>query len=470
MFKRTVLATALAAAFSIPFSAVAADERELSQMREELRQMKQDYEARIQALEKRLQAAEARPAAAAIPATSAASAGPDTLTGAPARTASSAFNPEVSLILGGHYANLSQDPNQYRIQGFIPGGEEIGPGRRSFSLGESELTLRASIDPRFAGQLTFALSPENEASVEEAFFQAMGLSNGINLKGGRFLSSIGYQNSQHAHTWDFVDLPLAYQAFLGGQHRPDGVQLKWLAPTERFLEFGLEAGGGAGFPGSERNKNGIGSAALFAHIGDDIGTSSSWQVGMSYLRTRAADRTYEDSDSGGTDVTNAFNGRSATWVVDGVYKWAPNGNAKHTNFKLQGEYFRRKETGTLTYDTLAQSLGTASDIYSSAQSGWYVQGVYQFMPMWRVGLRYDRLRSGTPDIGLVGSGVLTNADFPGLAAFKPARSSIMLDYSPSEFSRFRVQAARDKTQAGVTDNQIFLQYIMSLGAHGGHAF
>ena len=476
MFKPTVLAAALAAAFAIPFSAFAADERELSQMREELRQMKQDYEARIQALEKRLQAAEARPASASAPATGAASPAPTApaasaaASSPSARSASNAFNPEVSLILGGHYANLSQDPAQYRIQGFIPGGEEIGPGRRSFSLGESELTLRANIDPRFAGQLTFALSPENEASVEEAFFQTRGLSNGLNLKGGRFLSSIGYQNSQHAHTWDFVDLPLAYQAFLGGQHRPDGVQLKWLAPTDRFLELGVEASGGSGFPGSERNKNGIGTAALFAHVGDDLGASSSWQLGMSYLRTRAVDRTYEDSDSAGAAVTNAFSGRSATWIVDGVYKWAPNGNATHTNFKLQGEYFRRKENGTLTYDTLAQSLGTASDVYSSAQSGWYVQGVYQFMPRWRAGLRYDRLRSGTPDIGLVGSGALADADFPSLSAFKPSRSSIMLDYSPSEFSRFRLQAARDKTQPGVTDNQLFLQYIMSLGAHGGHAF
>jgi hypothetical protein len=46
----------------------------------------------------------------------------------------------------------------------------------------------------------------------------------------------------------------------------------------------------------------------------------------------------------------------------------------------------------------------------------------------------------------------------------------MADYSPSEFSRFRVQFARDKSRPGATDYQIFLQYIMSLGAHGAHAF
>lgn len=474
MLRHTALAAALAAALGTSSPAFAADDRALAQMREEIRQMKQEYETRIQALEKRLQAAEAQPvraqatpAAPTPPAVAATEAAP---VPSVAKDTSNAFNPEVSLILGGTYANLSQDPNQFRLQGFFPGGEEIGPGKRSFSLGESELTLRANIDPRFSGQLTFALSAENEASVEEAFFQTTGLSSGLNFKAGRFLSAIGYQNGQHAHTWDFVDLPLAYQAFLGGQYRPDGAQLKWLAPTDRFLELGLELDSGAGFPGNDRNKNGIGSGALFARTGDDIGASASWQAGVSYLRTSAVDRTYEDIDAAGAGVTNAFSGRGKTWIVDGVLKWAPDGNASQTSFKLQGEYFRRRESGTLAYDTLAQSLGTAADGYSSAQSGWYVQGIYQFRPMWRAGLRYDKLHSGTPAIALVNSGTLTAADFGQLTSWNPSRTSIMLDYSPSEFSRFRLQVARDKSRPDAVDHQLFLQYIMSLGAHGGHAF
>jgi hypothetical protein len=46
----------------------------------------------------------------------------------------------------------------------------------------------------------------------------------------------------------------------------------------------------------------------------------------------------------------------------------------------------------------------------------------------------------------------------------------MLDYSPSEFSRFRLQFAADRSRAGVTDHQLVFQYIHSLGAHGGHQF
>jgi hypothetical protein len=471
MLKKSVLTAALAAAFVAPM-AHAADDKELAAIREQIRQMKQSYEARLTALEQRLQEAQAAVAqaqnaaagaqqapVAAVPAAAAPMPAPLPETApalAGAAPASNAFNPNISLVLAGTYQNLKQDPNQYRIQGFMPAaGGEIGPGQRSFNLGESEVTMAANIDPMFAGQLTFALGSDDSVSVEEAFFQTRSLGNGLNLKAGRFLSAVGYLNGIHAHAWDFVDAPLAYQAFFGGQYKPDGVQARWLAPTETFIELGAEAGSGRGFPGSDRNKNGFGSTSLFAHVGDDIGDSASWRAGLSYLRTGSADRSYDEL----TGVPAAFSGGSKMWIADAIYKWAPHGDPTHTNLKLQAEYMHRKEDGT---------LGTPDDTggYTSSQSGWYAQGVYQFMPYWRAGLRYDRLSSGTPSIGLADA----FAVFPSLAKYSPSRSSVMLDYSPSEFSRLRLQFAHDKARPDGADNQIFLQYIMSLGTHAAHAF
>jgi hypothetical protein len=86
--------------------------------------------------------------------------------------------------------------------------------------------------------------------------------------------------------------------------------------------------------------------------------------------------------------------------------------------------------------------------------------------MWRVGYRYDRLNSGTTNL----SAPLTAADFPILAAYNPTKHTVMIDWSPSEFSRVRLQAASDKSRSDVTDHQVFLQYIVSLGAHGAHKF
>ncbi|HET8707962.1 MAG TPA: hypothetical protein VFM46_16785, partial [Pseudomonadales bacterium] len=115
--------------------------------------------------------------------------------------------------------------------------------------------------------------------------------------------------------------------------------------------------------------------------------------------------------------------------------------------------------------------GTAlSNGYNSTQSGWYLQAVYQFMPSWRLGLRRDHLRAGSPDIFAVSSHQLTADDFPRLQKFDPSKDSLMLDYSPSEFSCFRLQLAADHSQPDVTNHEIILQYVMSLGAHGAHTF
>ena len=46
----------------------------------------------------------------------------------------------------------------------------------------------------------------------------------------------------------------------------------------------------------------------------------------------------------------------------------------------------------------------------------------------------------------------------------------MIDWSPSEFSRLRLQYNQDKTQQGLDDHQVFLQGIFSLGTHGAHKY
>jgi len=81
------------------------------------------------------------------------------------------------------------------------------------------------------------------------------------------------------------------------------------------------------------------------------------------------------------------------------------------------------------------------------------------------------VRYGTVSNGIVNNGLGPAAgDFPVLANHSPTRNTAMLDWSPSELSRLRIQFASDKSRIGVTDNQVFLQYIYSLGAHGAHKF
>lgn len=451
----------LAAFVFAPTLASATDNNDLRALREEVSRMRETYEKRIRDLENRLSQAETKVSSTEARVAEQAAPLPSVLPS----SGSNAFNPNVSLILSGQYGNLSKDPAAYRISGFqLPSDtlDGVKPGR-GLSLTESELGISANIDHLFYGAMLFSISPDNSVSTEEAFIQTTALPYGLTVKAGRHYAGIGYLNEQHAHTWDFVDAPLAYRAFLGGQFGSDGVQVRWLAPTNTFVELGAELGRGSNYPGTDRNKNGAGSAALFAHLGGDVGVSHSWRAGVSYLGTAARDRQFDETDTAGTSVTNSFTGNSRLWIADGVWKWAPNGNARVTNFKLQGEYLRRTENGDLTYDTNAASLGTSTGRYASVQSGWYLQGVYQFAPKWRVGLRAERLATGAIDYGSNGASLLASG-------YAPSARALMFDYNPSEYSRIRLQFAQDKSREGITDNQVFLQYQMSLGAHGAHKF
>lgn len=367
------------------------------------------------------------------------------------------FNPDISLILSGSYARLANDPERYALPGFML-GPESGPGTRGLSLAESELVMSANVDDLFYGYFMASIAPDDSVTVEEAAVETRGLAPGVTLRAGRFFSGIGYLNVQHPHVWDFADAPLAYRAFLATRYADDGVQLRWVAPADRFVEFGAEWFRGQNYPAGGAAKNGQGAASVFARSGGDVGDSHAWRGGFSFLRAQALGR-----PSGAIDTApDAFSGDSRVAIADFVWKWSPHGNATQTNFKLQAEYLWRREDGQFTADVNAIPGPALSDAYRATQSGWYVQTVYQFMPPWRVGLRYDQLRTQDSAAG-------ANAALFDTLGHTPRRASLMLDWSHSEFSRVRLQISRDRSQPD-TDNQVFVQYIMSLGAHGAHSF
>jgi hypothetical protein len=448
---------ALLALLTLPAMASAADD--VAALRAELQALKSDYDARVGKLEARIQQLEATNAAMADAATLAAAAPPEPAPPPPPAAGGSgnAFNPSISVILGGSYTNAKRDPADWNIAGFTAAGDENGPGDRSFDLGESELTVAASVDPYFTAQLTAAISGENEIGVEEAFVRTTALPDGFTAKLGRFFSGLGYLNEVHAHAWDFVDQPLAYQAMFGGQFTQNGVQVKWIAPTDVFLEVGAETGNGDSFPGTRRDRNGFNGATLFAHAGGDVGDYGSWRAGISWLQTHA-----EDRNAFVDPLLDGFTGDSKTWVADAVFKWAP---SPRRQLKVQGEYLRRTENGEFTFDRFALGLPTA---YDNTQSGWYLQSVYQFAARWRAGVRYDRLDSGTPDYRAL---VAFPVDYGTVDALHPERVSVMLDWNPSEFTRLRAQYDFDDSRDAGAEDRIFrLQYLFGIGAHGAHKY
>ncbi|RMG30775.1 MAG: hypothetical protein D6721_02945 [Gammaproteobacteria bacterium] len=431
--------------------AMADPSEDLARIRQEIAALKKDYDARLRVLEKRLEAAEARARQAENEARAARRQAVQPAT--TSQESTNAFNPAIGLVLNARYRSFSRSAAETAISGF-PLGEEATKGEEGFSLGESELGLSANIDDKFYGQFTGSFVSDgggDHVEIEEAFIQTLDLPGGLGLKAGRFLPGIGYLNSAHTHTDDFADRPLPYRVFLNTAYKDDGVELRWLAPTDLFLEAGADLLSGDHYPAAGHTHAGVGAWAAFVHVGGDWDESNSWQVGISHLHAEARGRTTGDPAN-----PDRFTGHDRLWILDGIWKWAPNGNPYRHNFKLQGEWFRRRESGRFT-----PGGGTATP-YSGDQDGWYVQGVYQFMPRWRAGLRLSALSAEDPGPAFSG----TSLDPAG---HDPRHYSVMVDWSNSEFSRLRLQYNRDQSRPAA-DDQWTLQYIMSLGAHGAHQF
>jgi hypothetical protein len=378
------------------------------------------------------------------------------------RTASAtAFNPKVSLILNSQYADYtSKAPADV---GGVLLGEESGFAAEGFALGETEMVIESNIDDQWHGWATLAMA-EGVLEVEEAYVNTLALPAGLGAKIGRFKSEIGYQNHIHAHAWEFVDAPIVYRTLLNTQLGDDGVQLRWVAPVDLLLEVGAEALRGDAFPAGGEDRSGFNSYTGFIHLGGDVGDGGSWRLGLSHLRADA------DRRPTGAEPDDAlFAGTSRLSIADVVVKWAPDGNPAATNVVFNAEYFHRAEDGDLVFDPSGNGVGTTPSAYDGTQDGWYAQLIYQFMPRWRAGVRYDSLSAdntvATPAPGNASSDLLTDT------SYDPRRSSAMVDFSNSEFSRIRVQYNRDESRpAGEKDDQYFVQFIYSLGAHPAHQF
>lgn len=445
-------AAALAGAALIATPAHAQSADDIASLRHDMDALRHDYESRIANLEQRLAAAEADAAAAHAAADAAQAADNNAQTldqpvvadnspPPPVNTNPNIYNPGIAVALNGFLTAARNDTGAPSIAGFAPGDEIAGPDR-GFSLGESEVSFAANIDPSLAGFLDFSVNNANEISLEEAYIRTTALPYGFTLKAGRFLSGIGYLNERHAHDWSFEDAPLPYRAFLNTQLGDDGVQLRWIAPTDQYLEFGAEAFRGDSYPASGSNNNGIGAYSAFVRTGSDINVSSSYLAALSYLHTSAADR-----DSNG----DLFSGDTDLAIASLVFKWAPGGNPLVRNLTLASEYFWGRDDGAFNGVNVRQS-----------HTGWYVQGVYQFMPQWSAGLRVAGLNSDDPGAALAGSQL---DDF----GHTPMDYTALLEFDTSEFGRLRLQYTHD--DAGLQDDDVIsLAYTVIYGPHGAHRY
>lgn len=377
---------------------------------------------------------------------------------------------EASVILEGLY--VERDGGEAEIHGMPSGGHNHG-FEEGLNPGHNELVVSGGLTEKLDAKLTTAITTKSEEEgggleieLEEAFIETQGLGGGFNAKAGRFYTDMGYHSSKHNHEWDFAEQPLVYEGMFGSHPIGNGVQLSYVAPTDTFFKLGTELFANEAFPAGETD-NTIKASTFYAKVGGDIGNSHSWLAGVGRWQANDITREGEAHDhggGGGASETPRFTGDSSINTIGATYKWAPNGNSKERNFKFQVEYLQRDEDGTIDMVEPDGSVAETST-YDGDQSGWYAQAVYQFMPHWRVGVRHDRLKidnTGSEDDVLEEAGLHSEGH-------TPKRNSLMLDYSPHEYSRLRLQFNRDE-RSEEADNQVILQYTHSFGSHGAHAF
>lgn len=386
------------------------------------------------------------------------------------------FNPDLSVILDMFYHADDSDEGishvMEEMSGFrhSHGGEEHHHHgvENGFNLRHVELQASATADPYFKGSAIVAVSEES-AELETAELETTGLPYGLKLRGGKFFSDFGYLNSQHSHQWDFVDQPMIYKLCLGDHGLNDkGVQLSWLAPTPFTLLAGAEAFQGEGE--SEQTFNYIGEDPLPTHDGPRTGVA--WlkiapnlpgSHALQFGGFAAAGKHQEAHDGDGDgEEDHWLNGDSSFWGGDVVYKYNAPYAYGQGDFVLQGEHFsRRRALDVLGHELAPDLIGhTRTD----DQDGYYVQAVYGFLPLWRGGLRWEQ------------TGLINETEFPdgSLETYgSSSRAGVMVDFTPSEFSRVRLQVNQGtyETADGKQNiAEVYLQWMLSLGAHGAHKF
>jgi hypothetical protein len=430
------------------------------------------------------------------------------------------FNPAMSVILDGVYYNafsghLESPP------GFDNGhdhGGAHGHGHGDgfddgFQLREAEFAFSASVDPYFDAFAVFVFE-NGEIDFEEAYITTRSLPAGLQIKAGKFLSDIGYINKQHTHDWAFVDRPWMNE-FLFGDHglQETGMQLTWMPPTRSYTRFGLEllqgeSSGVANYIGSGdheivtvlpdednrpvRNRwradtgfedaSGPRLLTAFAKWAPDLGYDHALQLGLFGGRSEA----YQRMDAHSSGRLETWDGDSRFLGIDVVYKHDGGGPMGHKGFTLQAEYAVRELDLTYMsrqfsdFSTLTPT-GPDGDPDVRAQrwkqDGLYIQGVYGFAPRWNAGLRIDVL-------GLINDAYDAGSDADGRRGmpveFEPSyRYSLQTSYLPTEFSRLRAQVNYSRYGhehgAGGNDHdegawEFMLQYNISIGVHGAHAF
>ncbi|PYX08618.1 MAG: hypothetical protein DMG85_10255 [Acidobacteria bacterium] len=395
-----------------------------------------DLEERIIALEGQVRMLKATPAAA--PAQPAAVSGPTAAQAqvavpppAPTPAEAPPVAPGALPVYGGASASAKAlNPDISVIGDFIgkAGGNSVQP-TPSLEMHESEVGFQAIIDPYARGDFFISFG-ESGVNLEEGYITFTALPAGIVARVGKMRSVFGKVNMMHNHVLPWVDRPLVTNNLVGGEDGIDdaGVSISRIIPAPKglFLEAtGQVFRGDSGADGSpvfHASRDSDVSAVAHLRSYADINESTNIDIGLSYAR-------------GHNELGTAF--LTQLYGIDATVRWKPLRRSIYHSFVGRGEFIWSQR----------QQVPTEQRAF-----GFYTSADYQLGRRWFLGGRYDL------------------SDRSRFANLTDKGGSLVLTYWPSEFSQIRGQYRHTSYADNISANELFMQVIFSLGAHGAHPF
>ena len=245
-------------------------------------------------------------------------------------------------------------------------------------------------------------------------------------KVGKMRSAFGKVNTQHNHVLPWVERPLVTNNLVGGEDGIDdaGFSVERILPAPKgiFLEAtGQLFRGDSGdvFKSSQRSDV---STVLHLRGYRDLNESTNLDLGVSYARGH--------NDLGTNFLTHLYG-------IDATLRWKPLRRSIYHSFVGRSEFIWSDR----------QQLPATQHAF-----GYYASADYQLARRWFLGGRFDHSDRSRND------------------ALTDKGGSVVLTYWPSEFSQLRGQYRFTHYANNVDANELFVQLIFSLGAHGAHPF
>jgi len=329
-------------------------------------------------------------------------------------SAAKALNPDISMI--GDFISVA-------------GHNTVDPSP-SLQMHESEIGMQAIIDPYARGDFFLSFGEEG-VDLEEGYITFTALPAGFVAKVGKMRSAFGKVNGMHNHVLPWVDRPLVTNNLVGGEDGIDdaGISIEHILPAPKGIFLDATGQLFRGDSGDDQHPlfhaTTPGDLSAVAHIRGykDLSESTNLDLGVSYARGH-------NSAVGGDFTTQLYG-------VDATLRWKPLRRSIYHSFVGRSEL-----------------IWSQRQQFPSEQRafGLYASGDYQFGRRWFVGGRYDR--AGRSEFAN-----LTDSGF-----------STLVTYWPSEFSQVRGQYRFTRYAGNIDANELLMQVIFSLGAHGAHPF